>query len=162
MQNPLLEAGVVVSPHGIRGEVKIMPWADSPEFLCEFETLIIGNVPMSVLSARIHKNAVIVELEGVSDVNEAEALRSKTVFIDRIDAGLPDDTHFIVDLIGLKAIDDETGAELGTITDILTMNPNKIYVINGQREILVPAVSEFVKKIDVEAGQIRFKLIEGL
>lgn len=158
----LLEAGQIVGVHGVRGEVKVQSWADFPEFLCDFETLYVDGRPMRVLSARVHKNAVLVLFEGVSDMDAALLLKNKTVCINRDDAQLEDGAHFIADLIGLKAIDAETGEELGVIRDILPLSPHSIYVIQGTREILVPAVPEFVRKIDPAAGRVLFKLIEGL
>lgn len=162
MQSPFLKAGKIVSPHGLHGEVKIVPWADTPDFLCRFNTLYIDGTPVGVSDVRVHKNTVIAQLEGVLSIGEAEALRNKPVFIDRNDAELPDGRHFIADLIGLDAIDDETGSRLGIISDILPHEPNTIYVIRGERDILVPAVDEFVKKVDIGAGCVRFRLIEGM
>ncbi|NLA87874.1 MAG: 16S rRNA processing protein RimM [Clostridiales bacterium] len=162
MLKQYIEIGKITSTHGVCGEVRIEPWANSPEFLCGFKALYIDGVPVKVLSARVHKSAVIALLDGVTDVDGAVRLKNKIVFIDRKDAGLETGEYFIADLIGLSAVDDATGEELGRITDILPLNPNNIYVINGQREILVPAVSEFVREINTEAGYIRFRLIEGM
>lgn len=162
MVGQYLEAGKIVNTHGVRGEVRIQPWADSPEFLCAFKTLYIDGKPLNVLSARPHKSAVIALFDGIGTVDEAIRLKNKTVSIDRKDAQLQDGVYFIADLIGLSAVDDVTGEELGRITDIIPLTSNNVYVISGAREILVPAVPEFVKKIDVDAGRIRFRLIEGM
>ena len=162
MQNSYLEAGRVTSPHGIRGEVKIEPWADSPDLYRHVKNIYIDGTAVKVLSARVHKNSVIAQLEGIERLEDAELLRNKTVYIDRADFKLTDGRYFIADLIGLDAIDDDTGERLGVIKEILALEPNSIYVIDGAREILVPAVSDFVKKIDIDAGCVRFHLIEGL
>ena len=82
-------------------------------------------------------------------------------FIDRNDASEAGE-HFIADLIGLTAVDDATGEELGKISEIIPLQPNNVYVITGQREILIPSVPEFVSDINIEAGRITFKLIEGM
>ncbi|SHH53311.1 16S rRNA processing protein RimM [Sporobacter termitidis DSM 10068] len=157
-----IEAGKIVNTHGVRGEVKIQPWADSPEFLCGFKTLYIDDRPVKILSAKAHKTNVIALLEGVVGVDDAIRLKNKTVSINRDDAALEDGAHFITDLIGLAAVDEDTGRTLGTITDILPLTPNNVYVITGTREILVPAVPEFVKHIDTGAGRVTFRLIEGM
>ncbi len=162
MQSPFLEAGKIVAPHGVHGELKIQPWTDSPDFLCRFKTLYIDSAAVRVLSSRIHKKAVIAQLEGVERLEDAEAIRGRIVYIDRKDANLPKDRHFIADLIGLDAIDDLTGNRLGIIAEIMPLTPNNIYVIKGEREILVPAVDDFVKNIDIDAGCVRFHLIEGM
>jgi 16S rRNA processing protein RimM len=160
--NQFLEAGKIVNTHGVRGEVKIQPWADAPDFLTGFKTLYIDGKPVKVLSARVHKSNVIALLEGVGGIDEAVRLKNKTVSIDRNDAHLEEGAHFVSDLIGLKAVDGETGKELGTITEIIPLEPNSVYVITGAREILVPGVPEFVKKIDIAAGTVTFRLIEGM
>lgn len=162
MMKRYLEAGKIVGTHGVRGEVKIQPWANSPEFLCAFPALYIDNTPVRVISARIHKTCVIVLFDGINDVDGAVLLKNKTVFIDRHDVDLKDGEHFLTDLIGLSAIDVQTGEMLGRITEILPLQPNNVYVIKGAREILVPAVPEFVKEINVEAGRVTFKLLEGM
>lgn len=162
MLNQYLEAGKIVGTHGVRGEVKIQPWANSPEFLCAFATLYIENAPIRVISARVHKACIIALFDGINDIDGAALLKNKTVFIDRNDANLKDGEHFLTDLIGLSAVDVQTGEILGRITEILPLNPNNVYVIKGTREILVPAVPEFVKEINVEAGRVTFSLLEGM
>ncbi len=86
MQSEFLEIGQIVNTHGIRGEVKLVPWADSPEFVCQFNTLYADGAPLKVTSARVHKGNVIAKLEGVDDVNAAMLLKGKTVHIRRSNA----------------------------------------------------------------------------
>jgi len=162
MGSKYLEAGKVVNTHGIRGEVKLQPWADSPEFLAGFNCLYIDGAPVKVLSARAHNGCVIAAFEGVNDVDGAKLLKNKIVSIARDDAKIEAGRHFIADLIGLRAIDAETGAEIGLITEVLSRPANDVYVIAGEREILIPAVPDFVEEIDINGGFIRFRLIEGL
>ena len=159
----LLQAGKIVNTHGVRGEVKIMPWADSPEFLAGFDCLYIDSEPRKVLQARVHKNSVLVTFDGVSDIEGALALKNKTVFIDRGDVRLEEGRHFVADLIGLRVIDSQTGLEIGTIAEVLNRPANDVYVIRGgAREILIPAVPEFVDEINVDGGNIRVRVIEGM
>ena len=162
MKNRFLEAGQIVNTHGIQGEVKIVPWCDSPEFLCDFNTLYIDEKPVKVRSARIHKGNVLAFLEGVDDVNAAMRLKGKTVFIDRTGVELPDGRHFIADLIGLEVRDAGSGTVLGTVTDALTPPAHEVYVVKGEREYLIPAVDEFLIETNVEGGFIRVRLIEGM
>ena len=162
MKNRFLEAGQIVNTHGILGEVKIVPWCDSPEFLCDFNTLYIDEKPVKVRSARIHKGNVLAFLEGVDDVNAAMRLKGKTVFIDRTGVELPDGRHFIADLIGLEVRDAGSGTVLGTVTDVLTPPAHEVYVVKGEREYLIPAVDEFLIETNVEGGFIRVRLIEGM
>ena len=162
MGSRFLEAGKIVNTHGVRGEVKLQPWADSPGFLASFESLYIDGSPVKVLSARVHKGCVIAALEGVSDIDGAIRLKNKTVFIARDDAVLEEGRHFVADLIGLRAVDAETGGELGLISDMLSLPANDVYVIEGAREILVPAVPEFVEEISITGGYVKFRLIDGM
>jgi 16S rRNA processing protein RimM len=162
MSDKFLKAGKIVNTHGVRGEVKILPWADSPEFLAGFERVYIDGEPIKVVKARVHKNSVIAAFDGVSDIDGAVKLRDKTVFIDRGDVTLEEGRHFIADLIGLRAVDAGTGEELGRVADVLSRPANDVYVIQGEREILVPAVPEFVDEINAGEGFISFRLIEGM
>lgn len=157
-----LEAGKITSTHGVRGEVRIEPWTNSPEFLCGFNILYIDGVPLKVLSMRPHKTSLITLFDGIGSIDSAVRLKNKVVFIDRNDASLEAGEHFIADLIGLTAFNEETGEELGKISEIIPLQPNNIYVITGQREILIPSVPEFVRDINIEAGRITFRLIEGM
>lgn len=161
MQEGFLEAGQIVSTHGIQGEVKILPWADCPEFLLNFDTLYIDGKPCAVTAARVHKTCVLVKLQGVDTPEQGMLLRNKTVCIDRAQVRLPEGTVFIADLIGCRALDD-AGMEIGTITDVLTMPSSDVYVIEGQRRYLIPAVKEFVREIRTDQGYVRVHLIEGM
>ncbi|NCE64312.1 16S rRNA processing protein RimM [Pseudoflavonifractor sp. 524-17] len=163
MKNQFLEAGQIANTHGIQGEVKIVPWCDSPEFLCSFAALYIDQKPVKIRSARVHKGNVLAFLEGVEDVNAAMRLKGKTVWIDRTGVELPDGRHFIADLIGLTVIDDATGESLGTLDDVLTSPAHEVYVVHGGgKEYLIPAVDAFLRGTNVEEGWIRVHLIEGM
>ena len=162
MRERFLEAGQIVNTHGVQGEVKIVPWCDTPEFLCGFRTLYIDGAPVEVRSARAHKGNVLARLEGVSDVNAAMRLKGKVVSIDRTGVELPDGRHFLADLMGLEVRDADTGEVLGVIEDILTPPAHEVYVVRGRRKFMIPAVDEFVKEIDVDGGFIRVKLSEGM
>ena len=161
MQKKYLEAGEIVSTHGVQGEVKILPWADGPEFLLQFDTFYLDGRPYAVRSARVHKTCVLASLEGIDTPEQGMALRGKRVCIDRDEAKLPEGSVFIADLIGCRALD-EDGAELGRIEDVLTMPSSDVYVIAGEKRYMVPAVREFVREIRVDEGYVRLHLIEGM
>lgn len=156
-----LEAGIVVNTHGIKGEVKIQPWADSAEFLMGFKRLYIGEKPFELISGKVHKDCLIAQFEGVSDVNTAMILKNKVVSIDRAEAKLPKGSFFIQDLIG-ASVRNEGGAELGKLSDVLELPAGNVYVVTGEREILIPAVPQFVLKTDVDAGIVIVRLIDGM
>ncbi len=163
MKNKFLEAGQIVNTHGVHGEVKIVSWCDSPEFLCDFKVLYIDQKPIQVVQARPHKNNVIAKLAGVHDIDAAMALKNKVVHIDRDDAKLPEGRHFLADLFGLEVRDADTDAVLGTITDILTPPANQVYVVKGEgKQYMIPAVDEFLVETNVDGGYVRVRLIEGM
>lgn len=162
MKNKFLEAGEIVNTHGIKGEVKIVPWCDSPEFLCQFKTVYIDNKAIKVDVARPHKNNVIAKLAGIDDIDAAMALKNKVVFIDRSKVKLPAGRHFIADLIGLDVCDADTDFVYGKITDVLTLPSNEVYIVKGDKEYMIPAVDEFIVETDVENGRVRVHLIEGM
>ena len=160
-----LEVGKVTNVHGLNGEVKVQPWADSPEFLCQFKTLYVdqSHFPMTVQRARVHKNMVIIKFEGPTDVPSALSLRNAILYIDRSDVDLPEGAFFLADIYGLEVRDAESGAVLGKIDDILTPPANNVYVVRGgERELMIPAVPQFIAETNVEDGYIRVNLMEGL
>ncbi|MDD6160159.1 MAG: ribosome maturation factor RimM [Oscillospiraceae bacterium] len=156
-----LECGKIVNTHGIRGEVKIVPWADSPEFVCGLPALYLDGKRLAVRSARVHKGNVIALLEGVDDVNAAMLLKNKVVSMAREDADLPEGSFFLSDIIGLRVIDEE-GRELGTLKEILSPSLQQVYVVEGEREILIPAVPQFILETNTEDGYIKVRLIDGM
>ena len=165
MLQQYLEIGKIVNVHGVMGEVRVQPWADSPDYLCQFKTLYVDKThwPIKVERARVHKNLVIMKLEGVTDVNGGLALRNAILYIDRKDAKLPEGSFFLADIYGLEVRDADTGAVLGKIDDILTLPANNVYVVKGgERELMIPAVPQFVTETNVEEGYISVRMMEGL
>ena len=160
-----LEVGKVTNVHGLMGEVKVQPWADSPEFLCQFKTLYVDEArfPMTVQRARVHKNMVIIKFEGPTDVPSALSLRNAILYIDRSDVDLPEGAFFLADIYGLEARDAASGEVLGKIADVLTLPANNVYVVRGgARELMIPAVPQFIAETNIEAGYIRVNMMEGL
>ena len=165
MKQQYLEVGKVTAVHGLRGEVRVQPWADSPNFLCQFKTLYVdeAHFPMQVERARVHKNMVIIKFEGPTDVPSALSLRNAILYIDRSDVNLPEGAFFLADIYGLEVRDAASGKVLGKIEDVLTLPANNVYVVRGgSRELMIPAVPQFIAETNVEEGFIRVNVIEGL
>lgn len=156
-----IEAGKVVNTHGVRGEVKIQVWLDSPEFMRRFKTVYIDDKPVSLVSARAHKGFLIALFDGVEDINAAMSLKNKTVFIDRDDAPLKKGEYFLCDIIGARVVN-EDGSEVGVLEDILETPASSIYIVRGDTEHMIPAVPEFILNTDAENGIITVRLIEGM
>ena len=165
MKQQYLEVGKITNVHGLMGEVKVQPWADSPEFLCQFKTLYVdeSHWPIQVERSRVQKNMVILKLHGVTDVNSALAMRNAVLSIDRKDVQLPEGSFFLADLMGLEVRDADTGEVLGQVADVLTLPANNVYVVRGgAREWMIPAVDQFVAEINVDANYMRVHRMEGL
>ncbi len=163
MNLQFLETGLIVNTHGVRGEVKAVPWADSPDFLKQFHTFYIDSAPYKALSVRVDKTNVLIRFEGIDTVEAAMRLKNKVISIDRGDASLPAGRHFLADLYGLSVIDAATGETLGTVEDILTPPAHNVYVVSGGgKKYMIPAVPAFVAETNVDGGYLRVNLIEGL
>lgn len=162
MLSEFLETGEIVNTHGIQGEVKLLPWSDSPAFLLDFKTLYVDGRAMAVEAARVHKTTLLVRFAGVDTVEAAMKLKGKRVSIARKDAKLPQGAFFLADLIGLT-VRNESGAVIGTVKEVLTPSAQRVYVIDTPTgEKLIPAVPEFIKKVDIEGGEMVAALIEGM
>ena len=158
MRLQFLESGEVVTTHGIRGEVKVLPWADGPEFLTNFSRVRIDNREYRIESCRIQKTCNLLKLQGVDTVDAAQALRGKTVQVYREDAD--PDTIFVAELMGITVLAD--GVEIGKVTDVLDYPGNKVYVVRGSHEYMIPAVKQFVLSTDLDTGVMCVRLIEGM
>ena len=164
MKKEYLEAGKIVTTHGIRGEVKIMPYTDTPELLCEFDRLFIGKdkSELYIERSRTAKNMVIAKIEGVDTVEAAEKYRNKVLFMHRDDLELDEDTYFIQDLIDMEVQDADSGFVYGKITDVLQNGANDVYVIKGDREYLVPAIPDVVISTDIDSNIMLIRPLDGL
>jgi len=165
MKKEYLEAGKIVTTHGIRGEVKIMPYTDTPDLLAEFDRLFIGRNKDEVIitRSRVFKNTVIAKIEGVDTPEAAEKLRNKILYMHRDDLELDEDTYFIQDLIGVEVRDADTDEVYGTIADVMQTGANDVYVIKGEkREYLVPAIADVVVSTDIDSNIMTIRPLDGL
>lgn len=158
MKLQFLEAGEVVTTHGVRGEMKVLPWADGPEFLCEFNRVRIGGADYKVENCRIQKTCNLLKVQGVDTMEAAQALHGKIVEIYREDC--PEDMIFVAELIGVRVFSD--GKEIGKIADVLDYPGNKVYVVRGEHSYMIPAVKAFILSTDMEKEEMHVHLIEGM
>ena len=158
MRLEFLDAGEIVTTHGIRGEMKVLPWADSPEFLTEFDRVRIDGTEYAVEGCRVQKTCNLLKVKGIDTVEKAQVLRGKTVQIYRDDA--PDGLIFAAELIGMRVVCD--GTVLGEISDVLDYPGNKVYVVEGEHCYMIPAVNEFILSTNVETNEMNVKVIEGM
>lgn len=164
MKKEYLEAGKIVTTHGIRGEVKIMPYTDTPELLCEFERLFMekSHNEVYIEKSRVFKNMVIAKIEGIDTVEDAEKLRNKILYMHRDDLELDENTYFIEDLIDMEVKDADTDFVYGRIADVLQTGANDVYVIKGEREYLIPAIPDVVISTDIDNNIMLIRQLEGL
>ena len=158
MKLEFLEAGEIVSTHGIRGEVKVLPWSDGPDFLLDYNRVKIDNTEYIVESCRIQKTCNLLKLKGVDTMEDGQKLRGKTVEIFRCDA--PMDIIFAAELIGVDVYSQDVC--LGKIADVLDYPGNKVYVVRGEFEYMIPAVKEFVLETDMNNNKMQVRIIEGM
>ena len=149
MKHQFLEAGKIVRTHGIRGELVMECWADSPEFLLEAKHFYFdgGKRDAGLLSARAHKGRLLLKLQGVDTVEQGDALRGKVLYIDRNEVSLEEGQVFLQDLI-----------------EVLPTGANDVYRIvdASGKEYLFPAVRHMIKEINLEKGVIELLPIPGI
>ena len=164
-QKPYLEAGQIVGTHGVRGEVRVQPWCDSPEQFAGFKKLYWdkdGKQPVKV-KGRPHKNIALVVLDGVTTVEAAQVLRGKMLYVDRRDLKLPKDRYLVQDLIGIAIVDVDTGERYGTLTDVSQTGANAVYhMATDKGEILIPAIPDVVVSIDLKKDTLYLRPMKGL
>ncbi len=165
MKKEFLEAGKIVNVHALKGEVKVMPWCDSADFLCEFERLFLdkGKQELIIERARVQKNMALIKFEGIDTVEDAEKMRNKILYMWREDVELDEDSYFVQDLIGLKVYDADSDKLYGELTDVLQTGANDVYQIKGNdREYLIPAIPDVVISTDIDGGIMTIRPLDGL
>ena len=167
MEN-LLQVGVIITTHGIRGEVKVFPTTDDPKRFLDLKNVILDDgkttLDLEIQNVKFFKNLVILKFKGIDNINDIEKYKKAGLYVTREDAvELEEDEYFIADLIGMDVISDE-GEQLGTISDVLQTGANDVYVISskGQKDLLLPAIHECVLDVNVEERTMKVHLMPGL
>ena len=158
MKLQFIEAGEIVTTHGVRGEVKVLPWLDSPEDLCDFDRCRIDGKEFEIQQCRVQKTCNLVKLSGIDTMDAAQAMRGKTIELYRED--IDDEVIFAAELIGMTVISE--GQQIGKITDVLDYPGNKVYVVKGEKEYMIPAVKACILDTDMEKDMMQVRLIEGM
>ena len=138
MKLQFVEAGEIVTTHGVRGDMKVLPWGDSPEFLCEFSRVRIGGADYEVESCRIQKTCNLLKVRGIDSMETAQAMRGKTVEVFA------------------------EGQKIGKIREVLDYPGNSVYVVKGEHEYMIPAVKQFILSTDLEQNVMQVAIIEGM
>ena len=166
MKSPYLECGRIVNTHGVKGEVKIEPWCDSPMDFARLPKVYFKNGELfeshKLVRASVFKQWIVAGIEGVDDMDKAMMLKGEVLYAAREDFHLKKGAYFVADLVGLPVIDDESGRTYGILREVINRGASDIYVIDTEDgERMMPAVKEFVKHVDVENG-IYIRPIEGM
>ncbi len=159
-----LEIGQIVNTHGLRGDLKVMPWCDDPEIFDELAYVVIDGVEFDIEKSRMQKNMVLLKLEGIDHINDAEKYRNKVLTIPREELGeLPEGTYYICDLLGCS-VETVDGKNLGKVCDIIKTGSNDVYVVedDSKKQVLIPVIDEVVKSVDIEGKQIIIEPLKGL
>ena len=163
-----LEIGQIVNTFGIKGMVKIKPFTDDINRFDKLEKVYIknkdGKKEYQIQEVKYHKNMVLMKLEGIDTLEQADILRQSYLLVNREDEEpLEEGVYYIVDLVGLEVYTDEN-VFLGNVDDIFNTGSNDIYVIKDGKgkQILLPGIPEVLKNVDLENGKITVHLIPGL
>lgn len=155
--------GKIVAPHGVRGDIRILPLTEKPDLFLDLEYLLLeGGKKLTVKNARFQKRMILVTTKEVTTMNEAELLRDKNIYIKAEDLPeLEEDEFYVADLVGIPVYDLE-GKQIGTFKDSLSTGSNDVYIIAvpGAKDILVPALKEYFKEINLAEKRIVVKLPE--
>ena len=158
MKLQFVNAGEIVTTHGIKGEVKVMCWLDDPEMLCEFDRCQIDGKNFEIEQCRVQKTCNLVKLAGVDTMEAAQAMRGKKIMLYRED--IDDEVIFAAELIGVEVFAE--GEKIGKIKEVLDYPGNSVYVVKGEHEYMIPAVKAFILNTDIEGNRMDVKLIEGM
>ena len=166
MSEKYIECGKIINTHGCHGGLKIDSWCNAPEDLAQMKRVFLSEKSVykeyKIKKASVFKQFVLLDLDGITDMDQAIALKNSVLYALREDFKLEDGEYFIADVIGLPVIDVDTQKRYGTVKDMINRGASDIYVVdtpNGER--MIPAVEEFIVEIDINCG-IKVRTIEGL
>lgn len=168
MKDDLLQAGVITTTHGVRGEVKVFPTTDDPARFKKLKKVLVDTgktqTELEIASVKFFKNMVILKFKEYDNINDVEYLRQAKIMVTRDQAvKLKKDEYFIADLLDMKVVSDE-GEDLGVIADVLQTGANDVYIIKKEqkKDLLVPAIKDCIKNVDMEQNVMTIHLLPGL
>lgn len=164
MSKELLELGRIVAIHALKGEFRLQPWCDTPDFATGFKKVYLDGEAVKVRSARPHKNIVIMHLDGINTPEQAQALVNKILYISKDQVKLPKGSYFIADLIGMQVIDADTEEVYGELIDVSQTGANDVYHIrfaDGKTKY-APAIPLVVIETNVPEKTMKIRPLEGL
>ena len=164
-----LQAGVITSTHGIRGEVKVFPTTDDAQYFRELKKVYLDTgkeqIPLEIEHVKFFKQFAILKFKGIDNINDIEKYKGKSLMIDREDASpLGEDEYYIGDMIGMDVYTDDPAEHFGVLRDVLETGANDVYIIDSDRhgDVLVPAIRQCILRVDTEKNEMHIHLMEGL
>lgn len=164
----MLQVGVITQTHGVRGEVKVFPTTDDVNRFKKLKQVILDTgketMPLEIQSVKFFKQFVILKFKGIDNINDIEKYKRCSLYVTREHAvALEEDEYFIADMIGMEVCT-EDGNIFGTLKDVIETGANDVYVIENVEhgEVLVPAIKECIRSVDIEKGQMMIHLMDGL
>ncbi len=161
LKEKYLECGKIINTHGVRGACKVESWCDSAEVLCGIKTLYYKKkdeyISLEVTKASVHKGCALIYFYGIDSIEAASLLKNRVIYADRDDIELDDDRVFVADIIGLPVFDENTGKQLGVLADYIESVASDLFIVKTDdgKEVLVPAVDEFIGHIDDDGIYLR-------
>jgi 16S rRNA processing protein RimM len=161
-----IEIARLTKPQGLKGDLRAQIYCDSPAVFEGFSRFYLGKdkTPIQVVMREIRKGFVVLRLEDIDNPVAAQNLVGELLFIDRAEYELPENTWFIADIIGLDVFDADSGEHYGKVLEILQNAPKDVYVVKAAdgRQRLFPAIPEVLIDVDLTAGRISIRPLEGL
>ncbi|MCT4611824.1 MAG: ribosome maturation factor RimM [Clostridia bacterium] len=160
------EVGKILGTHGLKGEIKVMNLSDDEQKFEKLEYVYIDDEKYFILKIRYHKTNVLITLKDYEDINKVERLKGKLMVIPReLGVELNEDEYYLTDLIGLKIIDNKSNEEIGNLKDVIRTGANDVYVIDTdlvKNDLLLPAIKQCIKEVNVTDGYIKVEILDGL
>ncbi len=162
----LVVVGRVVKPHGVRGELRVQPDTDFPERLGTLQQAVLvrdeESTPVRIEAVRTAGQAWLVKIAGIDTPEEAGRWRGAHLAVpEELAAPLPEGRHYIFDVLGLL-VETEDGRQIGTVDEVIRTPGNDVFVVRGAREILIPAISSVVLRVDMETRRLVIRPIPGM
>lgn len=162
-----LEVGKIINTHGLRGEVKVVTWTDSPEVFEGLKNVVAkvgkNQIDLVIKNVKYQKNNIIVKFDSIDAIEDAEKLKNAVLLASRDELGeLPEGVYYIADLVGCEVFDED--GKIGVLCDVFTAGASDVYDIkrDGKKNLLVPIIDGVLKNVDIGAGRIDIKIPEGL
>lgn len=162
-----LEVGKIINTHGLRGEVKVVTWTDSPEVFEGLKNVVAKTrgqeINLVICGVKYQKNNIIVKFKEIDAIEDAEKLKNAVLSASREELGeLPEGVYYIADLVGCEVFDDS--GKIGVLADVFTAGASDVYDIkrDGKKNLLVPIIDGVLKNVDISGKKIDIKIPEGL